>query len=403
MALGFGQVPLEIVVRLSNQLGAGVASVGAELKALQASMGSAGGQLGLPGIGGGGAGMLGALGPTVAIAGGVAAVAGLAMATKSLVDTYRSEQAALSDLSQAYKEAGLQSGPLLTRVDQFIAKNQPYIQSITDVQRGFADLTRAGLDQNEAFKAVNAALDISTLRGTDFSTVEQQILLALEGNARGFKYLGINVKDFGDLTKSATQIAKDNAAAQDKVTAATETLSNAQRALYEDQVRLQDKGYSTRSDLLKQQDLVDKVTDSQLKLNAAQANYNTVVQAGKDKVKEANLVLDEALAKGKGGRETLDQLQQAQNSLNAEWMRFSGEIGPGLLVGLSGIVKVMDVMVQTMEGFFQIASAVIGLAGNAGPAGHAGTHPYRGASGPVTHPAPAAPLGSGSVIGRIGL
>jgi hypothetical protein len=397
---------MEIVIRASNQLAPGLAAAGAELKAFQSSVGGLGGQLSLPGIGGGGAGgmgLLGAVGPTLAIAGGVAAIAGIVAVANAAKDNYRAQTTALADLKQAYESVNLPASKYMANVQEYIDKNHTYISDQNAVREGYAALTRAGIDQTLVQKGVNDALDLSILRHDDFSDELHKLLLGLEGNSKATKDLGINIKDYGDLTKSHTQILADDEAAQKKVTEASANLAKAQRTLQEEQQRLHDKGYVTANDLMQEQDLKGKVTAATQSLKDAQKNYTDTVQKGNDQIKNQGEYLSKVAGVSTGAKGTLDALSKSQNDVNNAFSHFSKEVGPGLVAAQADWNEHLALGISRLEGlahWLGIVGDALRGPGTASPASPWGHYVGSGRNAHwVTDPYP---LGTPGEHGRIG-
>ncbi len=310
----------------------------------------AGGALGMLGMGGFTAGGAMAMG-------GLALAAGAVEAGKSLIDTYESEQAALRDLGNAYQDAGVPLSKYQGQIDQWLESNKQFIPDLNEAREGFANLTTAGINQNNIMLAMNDALDLSAKYHISLTEAVQRVILAEEGQGRSLKVLGINVKDYGDLTMSATQIIQKEETAKKSVTTATEELSKAQRALTEDEVKLSEKKKVSATDLMHEQDLKQKVQDATNKLKDAQSNYTAVLTAANDKGKEQKDLLDAIAGKAGGARGNISDLAKAHNELKASWEKLANDTAPALEAALTGVLDVLDGIVNAVAWLFQSHSA----------------------------------------------
>jgi hypothetical protein len=67
------------------------------------------------------------------------------------------------------------------------------------------------------------------------------------------------------------------------------------------------------------------------------------------KSKAISQVLDEVATKEKGGRETLTELNQAQNELSNDWQDIANRAGPPLILAFDEVVKGADGLVRKLE------------------------------------------------------
>jgi len=299
----------------------------------------------IPGIGGG-LGMLGAgaMGPGAMLAmGGVAAIGGLSAVADDLLQRYRAESRSLQDLRQATEVAHLNFSQVNSSVERFLDTNSKYITNVNDAREGFAELTRSGLNQSQVMKGMNDAIDLSAAKHIDLSQAVQLVDLAEQGNARGLRDLGINVKDYTNLTASAVQVEMK--------------LPAIRQASIDADIRLNDAH-------MKLKDTVEKYGSSSEQ--AKKAQEAVTVAAGKDALAHTNLklatdavttkshaqaaVLDDLHTKTAGARDNMDKLQQATNTYNRDMDKLAHEVGPALLGVMSALVSGMGLLAENVQG-----------------------------------------------------
>lgn len=173
------------------------------------------------GVGGFASSLIG-LPPQAAIA--AAAVFGIVVAGKALLDTYNKSQAAQRELQNAYEDAGVDLGKYKGGIDSWLSSNRAYIKDQDEAVQGFAAFTREGLTQKQVMDDMNVALDLSAAKHIALSEAVHQVALAEQGNGKALKDLGINMKDFPALALSSEQAAAKQAKAQEAVAKAQEHL-----------------------------------------------------------------------------------------------------------------------------------------------------------------------------------
>lgn len=319
------------VARAMSAMGVQGAEAGGRLTALAGVMGSSG-ALGI-GIG--------------------AAIIGLGAAYeagKSMMENADKNEAAQRNLAQAFTTQGKVLGDYQSGIDEFISKNQSYISSQYDVKNAFADSIRAGNDYNTTLRLVNDALDLSTTASIPLSTAMDDLIKLKTGRAsQEFAAMGIQIK-------GAVDPAKELAKAHKELTTATNEKTKADRALYEEEVRLKDKGYVTANDLLHLQDLKAKdAAATQRQADATKAEALAKAELN-DKGNLYAQQLDEVESKVKGMRDNTTDLQKAQHNLNADWERLSNDYGPTLNVWATNFTELMGGAVTNTDNFLNALS-----------------------------------------------
>ena len=112
--------------------------------------------------------------------------------------------AAESVTATTVQGATLNVDELHARVKAFIATNEKYISNQYNVETAMASIIRAGYDEETAFQILNDALDLSVIKHEDVTDAEKQLILALAGNKRVLKELGISNDEFDAIMKSKT-------------------------------------------------------------------------------------------------------------------------------------------------------------------------------------------------------
>lgn len=283
-----------------------------------------------PGFGGLGS-IMGFGSGTLALGAAGLGLAGVFELGKSLTRTYQEQQHAIRDLKSAYDDVNVPFDNYNRQINDFIVKNARFIDNQAEVREGYATLTRAGIDQVNVQKAIDDALDISGNTGKTFTESLNLVLGGLEGNTRGLKMLGIQVKDYGDLTGSTAVREKERASAEKAVQNATEAYTNAQRAEAEEQQRLHDKLVVTANDLMTLQDRKEKAADAAQKLTDAHANLTKVTQDGNEVVQHRSDLLATIATTNKDGRDSTDAVKQSSNELHASWNKLAKDSGPALV------------------------------------------------------------------------
>ena len=276
-------------------------------------------------------------------------IGGLYEIGKSALSNYEAQQAASSQLAQAFATQG-ESVPT-TQIQAFLDKNKAFISNQYDAEQAIANATRAGISWKDTQLLMGDAMNLSIDRGISMSDAMDTLTKAAVGGRAQLTYLGITATQLTATTNDVTNAQKAATAADDKKAAAD-------RTLLEYEQHLHDAKKITQNDLMHLQDLKAKdlsatqaATDAHSKLTDAM----TAVNGQGDRA----LVLHDLLApKLKKESDTVSQLQQDQNKLNTDWQNFSANIGPGVSSVLDGVFQALDAAVQAAEAMGGILGSI---------------------------------------------
>ena len=141
------------------------------------------------------------LGMNAATLGLAASLGVLVLAGKSAIENTEAMNKAHLSLQQATAADKLNFDALQASFDTWAETNKRYIPDQYAAEIALAAFVRAGANAKEAMRELNDALDLSTARGEDMATAQQQITLALAGNSRGLKALGITTDEYNAIMK----------------------------------------------------------------------------------------------------------------------------------------------------------------------------------------------------------
>jgi hypothetical protein len=154
-------------------------------------------------------GMLGLNASTLAL--GASIGAALFIGKSAIDNTERMTKAHL-ELQQATGATKQNYDALQQTFDTWAESNKRYIPDQYAAEEAFAAFIRAGADGPEAVRELGDALDLATIKGIDMATSQQMIVLALAGNARGLKQLGITTDEYKAAVASSTTVEGQHAA-----------------------------------------------------------------------------------------------------------------------------------------------------------------------------------------------
>lgn len=146
-------------------------------------------------------GMLGMNLSTLALG---AALGGLILIGKAAIDNTEKQSAAHKDLQQAASASKENFDQLQSAFDTWAEANKRYIPDQYAAEQALASFVRAGASAPDAMRELSDALDLATIKGEDMGTAQLMITLALAGNARGLKTLGITTEEYNAIMKSKT-------------------------------------------------------------------------------------------------------------------------------------------------------------------------------------------------------
>ncbi len=133
-----------------------------------------------------------------------AALGGLILVGKAAIDNTEAQSKAHLDLQQAAAASKENYGQLQSAFDQWAETNKRYIPDQYAAEGALAAFVRAGASAPDALQELNDALDLSTIRSIDLGSAQQSITLALAGNSKGLKVLGITTEEYNAIMKDKT-------------------------------------------------------------------------------------------------------------------------------------------------------------------------------------------------------
>lgn len=272
----------------------------------------------------------------IGIGSAIVGVGALVEGTKSVIEISEKHERSVKDLEQAYKASGYQLGQFRGDIEGWIDSNKGFIESQDQAREGFAMMTRAGLDQNQVMDAMNVSLDLAALKHISLEDAERRVLLGLEGNARGLKELGIQLKTIQNEDDNTVKAAKNLEEANKKVEEATRAHDVAVRHLEEMQVSLTQKGHKpSHEELMKLEDEQKKVKDTSDALSEAQAKQQHAHEEAGRSISTQAKTLAELKEKTDDGRQSVTDLERSQRELNRAWEDFGNTVGPTVAKSLA--------------------------------------------------------------------
>ncbi len=118
-----------------------------------------------------------------------------------------------ADVTTSMAVTKLSVSDVQQQLGDFLSVNSRYIADQYDTQEALANLIRTGLNPGEeAFRALNDALDLAVIKHEAVSDAAKTITLAEAGNSKGLKDLGITTDDYNAIMKSTLSDADKHAA-----------------------------------------------------------------------------------------------------------------------------------------------------------------------------------------------
>jgi hypothetical protein len=139
-----------------------------------------------------------------------AGIAGIFAIGKSFIDITEAQDAAQSDLAQAYHGTAEGLKNYRAQIADFIDGNQAFIKDQAAVIEGFAVLTRQGLSVTQTTRDMGIALDLAATQHVSLAQAVDLVQNAEAGRFRGLLKLGINIK-------GVTAANQDNLASADAI------------------------------------------------------------------------------------------------------------------------------------------------------------------------------------------
>ena len=253
----------------------------------------------------------------------VGAMAALGAAGVLLTGTYEKIDQQERALTVAAKDHGIALADMDKHVEAAIRTGEQYAFSADDVRGAIAKLTEAGMSLADQQSSMPAIMDLARAKNLSLADATRMWELALMGNTRAVKDLGIA------LPKVTTaQAAHDKA--QKEVTHSSKALTVAQDHLKTVEASLAGKHHLTAAQAHKLKLAHDHVTAASKALKTAQDHLSA---SQSDATLKASRLkqMDDAVTKAVGDqRSAVTPLQQAQTTLGNQWERLAKTVGPGL-------------------------------------------------------------------------
>lgn len=373
-ALG-GADALEIIVSLKNLTGQGFASVRSEIaktearanatnlggfskaaKTAETDAEKAAGKGGGSGIGLLGSAFGGLINPVTLAIGAVAGVTGVLTAAE---DTYQHIEQLQEALAVAAKDHGISLGVLQDQVTATTKTAQQWGFTEEDILAATTKLTEAGMSLADQQAAMPSIMDLARAKNLDLAEAARMYELALMGNTRA-------VKDLGIALPHVTDAEKVHDAAQKQVETDTNALTNAQNSLQLMELSLAGKHHLTAAEALRLQLAHQKVSEATAKLHADTEKLNAVQGTAADRAARLQM-LNQDLTKAIGDQRTaVTPMQVAQTKLSDAWEKFATTVGPGVEKAFTAIIGAVATLIGWLADLFDWLGRVIGGLGKLG-------------------------------------
>jgi predicted nucleic acid-binding Zn-ribbon protein len=348
------------------------------------------------GIGGLAAGMTGlAGGPLMLATGALAALSGAGLAVVATYDKVVEQQKALAI---AAKDHGIALTDLTKHVDSAINANAQYGFGAEDTRGAIIKLTEAGLSLGDQQASMNNIMDLASAKNMSLTDTAKMYELALMGNAKALKDLGIQLPKIIDATAAhdkaqrAVDVSTNNLASsqaklkllQDQLGASTGLttaeaikLRDAHQRLSDVETALAGKHKLTQAEAIRLRDAHQRLADATAQVAAkhhitataadrldiaeqkvktasdnltmAQDKLNKAQDSGGTKAERLKQVND-GITKSVGDqRLAVSPLTVAQAELSNMWDKLATKVGPGLL----------DLFTRLVQGLVKVVGAII--------------------------------------------
>ncbi len=329
--------------------------------------------------GGGGVGNLigsfiGLPGP-IAIA--AAAIAGFAALSAAAVPTYEKVEQQEKALAIAAKDHGIELSHLDRFVESSIKSGEQYAFNADETRAAIIKLTEAGMSLGEQQTALPHIMDLARAKNRDLAETAQMYELALMGNTRAVKDLGIALPKLTDTEKVHQKATSD-------VAKASAGLKSAQDHLATVEASLQGKHKLTAAEALRLKQAHDKVHEASVKLHEAQKKLNAVQGTAAQRAARLKTLNDDLHTAVGGQAGSVTDLQKQQTHLNDVWEKFATKVGPVLVGALTDLVGVISWFVDRLSDLVDLLGKIkLPDLGQANP-GNSAIH-VTGSSTPFAH------------------
>jgi hypothetical protein len=281
-----------------------------------------------------------------------AAALGLGVAgAKSAVDNAEQQEKAYASLAQAAQVKGESDKQLVATTNALIATNTSYIANQYEAVNAMAMFTRAGFDQKTATEALQVSINLAALKGISLTDSAHMVDLALMGNGRSVRELGVDLKSLSAEQDTSETAAKNLDTAQKNVDSSSQHLAVSQQSLRDLEDSLHAKRTLSQVDLDHLAEKQAAVTKASSDLKEAQGKLTTAQDTAGNSTDKQQKVLAELAQKTDAGTDSVTRMEQSQNRLNRTWQDASVGVGKTLVPAISNLLDITD-----------LASRSVGLA-----------------------------------------
>ena len=347
-AAGFKSVETNIGRVEKSANGANLSGFSRSAKTVEKDAESAAGKdvKGGGGIGGLAAGMLSLGGGPATVA--VAALAAVTAAGIALTDSYDKIEVQEKAIEIAAQDHGIALDAMRGYVDSATAANAQYGFSATDTRGAIQKLTEAGMSLSDQQSAMGPIMDLARAKNLSLADAANAYELALMGNAKGLKDLGIALP-------KVTSAQAEHDAAQKLVTKDAGALTTAQQQLASVEASLAGKTHLTAAEHARLSAAQQKVQHDADLLKAAQDALNKTQTDAELKAARLKQMNDALTGSVGGQRNAVSPLDAAQAKLGLVWDRLATTVGPVLEDLFARLVNGLGIF---LNGTMDVAGAI---------------------------------------------
>jgi chromosome segregation ATPase len=202
--------------------------------------------------------------------------------------------------------------------------------------------TRAGFDQKTAAEALQVSINLAALKNISLSDSAQMVDLALMGNGRSIRELGIDMKSLTAEQDTSETAAKNLDTAQKNVDTSSQHLAVSQQSLRDLEDSLHAKRTLSQVDLDHLAEKQAAVTKASNDLKEAQGKLTTAQDTAGVSTDKQQKILAELAQKTDAGTDSVTRMEQAQNRLNRTAQDASVGVGKVLVPAISNLLDITD-------------------------------------------------------------
>jgi hypothetical protein len=311
---------------------------GKAAKGLEADAAAAAGKTGGGGLMSMVGGLVGLPGPLAVAGVAIGAFAGLAALTIPVYEKVKQQE---DQLAVAFKDHGTSLDANKSKIEDSIKIGEQYAFSADDTRGAILKLTEAGMSMTDVQANLPRVMDLAKGKHLDLADAARMYELALMGNGRALKDLGIALPKLVDPLKAHETATNAVTAAQAHLDSTTQHLTDVENGLA-------GKHTLTKAEAIKLRDAHAAVDDASGKLKAAQDKLAATQDTAASKAARMTLVND-GLKKALGDqRGTATDLQVAQTKLGDAWEKFSVTIAPALTAALGFVIDALSTLLDAI-------------------------------------------------------